>query len=158
MNPLVWNILLALAWVAITGSFTPTNFALGVAIGFVALIVSQRIPGVPRYTRRSWSMVLLVLYTARAILMANVRVTRDVLTVHRTRPALISVPIRSRTDTEITLLAALITLTPGSTAIDVTPDGTHMLVHTTNLPPGGVEEARLEVLEGFERRILEVLR
>jgi multicomponent Na+:H+ antiporter subunit E len=158
MNPVVWNIMLALVWVAITGSFTPTNFALGMAIGFVALIVSQRIPGVPRYTRRSWNVVMLALYIGWAILMANVRVTRDVFTVHRTRPALISVPIRSRTDTEITLLAALITLTPGSTAIDITPDGTHILVHTTNLPPGGVEEARREILEGFERRILEVLR
>ena len=158
MNPVVWNILLALAWVAITGSFTPANFALGIAVGFVALIVSQRIPGVPRYSRRSWNVIMLALFTAWEILMANVRVTRDVFTVERTKPALISVPIRSRTDTEITLLAALVTLTPGSTAVDISPDGTHMLIHTTNLPPGGPERFRRDIQEGFERRILEVLR
>ncbi|MDA1010202.1 MAG: Na+/H+ antiporter subunit E [Chloroflexi bacterium] len=156
MNPLVWNILLALAWIAITGSFTAVNFALGLVIGFIALIVSQRIPGVPRYTRRSWHALSLALFVAWEILLANVRVTRDLFNVKRTRPALISVPIRARTDTEVTLLAALVTLTPGSTAIS--PDGTHMFVHVTNLPDGGVEEARRSIQDGFERRILEVLR
>lgn len=158
MNPVVWNVLLALAWVAITGAFTPANFLLGLAVGFVALMVSQRVPGVPRYTRRTWSVVALAGYTAWEILLANLRVSRDLFMVERIRPAMISVPIRSRTDTEITLLAALITLTPGSTAIDITPDGSHMLVHVTNLPPGGPDEARRDIIEGFERRILEIMR
>ncbi|MDA1010241.1 MAG: Na+/H+ antiporter subunit E [Chloroflexi bacterium] len=158
MNPLVWNILLALAWIAITGSFTALNFALGLAIGFVAIIVSQRIPGVPRYTRRSWHVLALAFYIGWEIVLSNIRVTRDLFAVARTRPALISVPIQARTDAEVTLLAALVTLTPGSTAIDLSPDGTHMFVHVTNLPDGGVEEARRVIQEGFERRILEVLR
>ncbi|MGE3960861.1 MAG: Na+/H+ antiporter subunit E [Dehalococcoidia bacterium] len=158
MNAFAWNALLALAWMAITGSFTAPNFVLGLAVGFVALIVTQRVPGVPRYSGRSWKIVKLAAFVAWEVLLANYRVSRDVLTVTRMRPALISVPIRSRTDTEVTLLAALVTLTPGTTAIDVSPDGRHMLVHVTNLPDGGPEQARLDVIEGFERRILEVLR
>jgi multicomponent Na+:H+ antiporter subunit E len=158
MNPIAWNVMLALAWVAITGSFTAVNFGLGMAIGFVALMVSQRIPGVPRYTRRSWKVLTLSAFTAKEIVMANVRVTRDLFGVKRTRPAIVRVPIRATTDAEVTLLAALVTLTPGSTAIDVAPDGTSMLVHVTNLPAGGVEEAIRSVQDGFERRILEVLR
>lgn len=158
MNPVAWNILLALAWLAITASFTPANFLLGIAIGFIALIVSQRIPGVPRYTSRTWAVVTLAGYTVWEVLLANLRVSRDVILVNRMRPGLISVPIRSRTDTEIALLAAFITLTPGTTAIDISPGGTHMLVHVTNLPDGGPEEARRAITDGFERRILEVLR
>ena len=158
MNPVAWNALLALAWLAITGSFTITNFLLGFAVGFVALIVTQRVPGVPTYTGRSWKVVALAAFVAWEVLLANLRVSRDILTVTRMRPALISVPIRSRTDTEVSLLAALVTLTPGTTAIDVSPDGRHMLVHVTNLPDGGPDEARRDIIEGFERRILEVLR
>ncbi len=158
MNPVAWNAVLALAWMAITGSFTPANLALGFAVGFVALIVSARIPGVPRYTSRGWKVVTLAGYTAWEILLANIRITRDVFTVSRIRPAFIDVPIRSRTDTEIALLAALITLTPGTTAVDISPDGTRMLVHVTNLPEGGADQARRDIIEGFERRILEVLR
>ncbi|MEX2446500.1 MAG: Na+/H+ antiporter subunit E [Dehalococcoidia bacterium] len=158
MNAIASNILLALAWMAITGAFTASNFFLGLAVGFVALLVSERIPGVPGYTRRSWNVVFLAAFTAWEILLANLRVSRDIVRVERIRPALIAVPIRSRTDTEITLLAALITLTPGSTAIDISPDGDSMLVHVMNLPEGGPEEARRDIIEGFERRILEALR
>lgn len=158
MNPVAWNVLLALAWLAITGSFSPANFLLGLAIGLVALVVSQRIPGVPRYTNRTWKVFALAGFTAWEVVLANFRVSRDVITVSRLRPALVAVPIRSRTDTEIALLAALITLTPGTTAIDVSPDGRHMLVHMTTLPDGGPEEARLDIIDGFERRILEILR
>lgn len=158
MNPVAWNALLALAWLAITGSFTPANFALGMGVGFIALIVAQRIPGVPRYTRRTWDVVLLGLFFVREILLANVRVTRDILFIERTRPALIDVPIRSRRDSEITVLTALIILTPGSTVVDISPDGTRILVHVTNLPPGGVEQARRDILEGFERRVLAAMR
>lgn len=158
MNPVAWNALLALAWLAITGSFTIANFLVGFAVGFVALIVTQRVPGVPTYTVRTWKVITLAAYVAWEVILANLRVSRDILTVTRMSPALISVPIRSRTDTEVSLLAALITLTPGTTAIDVSPDGRHMLVHFTNLPDGGAEEARRDIVDGFERRILEVLR
>ncbi len=158
MSALLWNLVLGLAWTAITGSFTAPNFLLGVGVGFVALMITQRVPGFPRYSRRSWNVVALVLYALLEIFRANLRVSRDILAGERMQPALVSVPIRSRTDTEVTLLAALVTLTPGTTAIDLSPDGEHMLVHFTNLPDGGVEEARDSVLSGFERRILQVLR
>ena len=158
MNPVAWNAVLAIAWMAITGSFTPANFALGFAVGFVALIVSARIPGVPRYTDRGWKVLSLAGYTVWEVILSNIRISRDIFTVSRIRPAFIDVPIRSRTDTEIALLAALVTLTPGTTAVDVSPDGTRMLVHITNLPEGGAEQARRDIIEGFERRVLEVLR
>lgn len=158
MNAVAWNVLLAVAWMAITASFTAPNFVLGMAVGFVSLIVSQRIPGVPHYTGRALKVAALVAYTAREIVLANFRVSRDLLTAAQLRPALLDIPIRSRTDTEISLLAAFVTLTPGTTAVDISPDGQHMLVHFTNLPPGGIDEAHEAILDGWERRILEVLR
>jgi multisubunit Na+/H+ antiporter MnhE subunit len=33
-----------------------------------------------------------------------------------------------------------------------------MLVHSTNIPNGDIEQARRELKDGFERRLLEVMR
>jgi multicomponent Na+:H+ antiporter subunit E len=74
------------------------------------------------------------------------------------RPAVIDVPLTARTDAEIALLAACVTLTPGSTAIALSADRTVMYVHLTNLGGGDFESARRSIKSGFERRILEILR
>ena len=39
------NILLALAWIGLTGQFTVENFVIGFGLGFVLLWLSQRMVG-----------------------------------------------------------------------------------------------------------------
>lgn len=157
MIVVLWNMALALAWTAITGSFTLGNFMLGFAIGVAALLVTQHVPGVPHYTKRPLYLLALGAYTAIEVTLANLRVAREIVTgdIH---PALLSVETDAESDLEITLLAALVTLTPGTTVVDLSPDGKRILVHFTNLPPGGPDAARRSVKEGFERRILRVTR
>jgi len=158
MSAFNWNVLLTLAWMAMTGSMTPGNFVLGAFIGFIALMFTRHVPGLPHYTRRATAIVALLAYTMWAIVLANLRVTRDLVFAKNIQPALLSFETRAEGDLEITLLAALITLTPGSTVVDVTADARRFLVHVTNLPPGGPDEARAEIRDGFEQRVLEVLR
>lgn len=150
--------MLALAWVAITGSFTVPAFVLGLVVGWLSLFACSAVPGIPRYNRSAVHVLVLVAFTAWAVVLANVRLSRDLLLSRRLHSAIVSVPIRARTDAEVMLLAALITLTPGTTAVDVSADGTQMLVHVTNLPAGGPEQVRRDVREGFERRLLLALR
>ena len=57
---------------------------------------------------------------------------------------------------EILLLAAMINITPGSVALDVSSDRKTMYVHVMHITT--VEEAKLEIKEGFERRILSLRR
>jgi multicomponent Na+:H+ antiporter subunit E len=47
MSALLWNLLLALAWVAATGVFSFNNLIVGFILGFVALYVSRRVVGSP---------------------------------------------------------------------------------------------------------------
>lgn len=73
-------------------------------------------------------------------------------------PGVIAIPLDARTDAEITLLANLITLTPGSVSLDLSEDRRMLYVHAMYIDGGDVEAYRRSVKEGLERRVLELLR
>ncbi|MCC7423674.1 MAG: Na+/H+ antiporter subunit E [Planctomycetaceae bacterium] len=73
-------------------------------------------------------------------------------------PGVIAIPLDVRTDAEITLLANLITLTPGSVSLDLSADRRTLYVHAMYIDGGDVEAYRRSVKEGLERRVLELLR
>src|SRR5687767_13315192 len=115
MNGLVLNALLALAWVAISGDLSVGNFAVGFGLGLVILFFTWRIVGQPTYLLRLWRVMNLLVFFLWELLLANLRLAYDVLTPgYHLRPGVVAIPIEVRTDTEITLLANMITLTPGS--------------------------------------------
>jgi multicomponent Na+:H+ antiporter subunit E len=49
-----------------------------------------------------------------------------------------------------------VTLTPGSLSLDVSPDGTCLYVHAMFVEDPN--RLRMDIKEGFERRVLELLR
>jgi multicomponent Na+:H+ antiporter subunit E len=73
-------------------------------------------------------------------------------------PGVIAIPLDARTDAEITLLANLITLTPGSVSLDLSADKRLLYIHAMYIDGGDVEAYRRSVKEGLERRVLELLR
>lgn len=73
-------------------------------------------------------------------------------------PGVIAIPLDARTDAEITMLANLITLTPGSVSLDLSDDKRVLFVHAMYIDGGDVEAYRRSVKEGLERRVLELLR
>lgn len=159
MNALLWNVALMFVWALMTGSFTAGNFLVGFGVGMAILYTTNAVPGFPHYSRRSLNAVGLALFTLVELVKANFRVARDVLSRNeRLEPGVIDVPLDAKTDVEVTLLAALITLTPGTTAVVVDDDEEVMWIHSTNVPGGDIERARRELKDGFERRILGVTR
>lgn len=73
-------------------------------------------------------------------------------------PGVVAIPLDARTDAEITLLANLITLTPGSVSLDLSDDRRFLYVHAMYIDGGDVEAYRQTVKERLERRVLELLR
>jgi multicomponent Na+:H+ antiporter subunit E len=73
-------------------------------------------------------------------------------------PGVVAIPLDARTDAEITMLANLITLTPGSVSLDLSDDKRFLYVHAMYIDGGDVEAYRRSVKEGLERRVLELLR
>lgn len=157
MQGLFWNVALALAWSAVTGDVSPSNLLLGFGLGFLVMVVMRGAVGVPDYGTRTVRLIGLMLFFIWELVKANLRVAYDVLTPPLyIRPAVIAVPLDARTDLEITLLANMITLTPGTLTLDVSADRSTLYVHA--MYGGDPESVRRSIKEGFERRLLEVLR
>jgi multicomponent Na+:H+ antiporter subunit E len=73
------------------------------------------------------------------------------------RPGIVAIPLDARTDAEITLLANLITLTPGTLSIDVSADRKVLYIHVVELGEQP-DQVRHKIKERLERRLLEVMR
>jgi multicomponent Na+:H+ antiporter subunit E len=157
MRLLMWNLVLALVWVFATGEFTLTNLVVGYALGFAVLSLSAVGPRRTGYFARARGFVGFVLFFLWEVLRSAVRVSHDVVTRrHHMRPAVIGVPLEARTDGEITLLANLISLTPGSLSLDLSPDRRVLYVHV--MYADEIEQTREHLKRGFERRVLELMR
>jgi multicomponent Na+:H+ antiporter subunit E len=148
------NLLLALAWVGMNGRFTLESLITGAVLGRLVLIVLAKGGVLPlREIGRLERSLSLFAYLMWQIIIANFRIARDVINIrHTMRPGVIRLPLDVETDGEILLLAAMINITPGSVALDVSADRRAMYVHVMNM--ASPDEARREIKEGFERRII----
>jgi len=98
--------------------------------------------------RRALKVTFLVLAFCRDLLVANALVAWEVVTPrHYMRPGIIAVPLRAKTDVEITLLANLITLTPGTLSIDVSDDRSTLFVHGLHITSPDSLRAQVRRLE-----------
>ncbi len=155
MKAFLLNILLAAAWVLLSGRFSLEAFMAGYLIGFLVLRLAEgrRRSG---YTRRMTAAAGFLAYVAWQILLANLRLIGFLFSPnHRMRPGIVRVPLDLRSPAAITLLANVITLTPGTLSLEVTNDARFIFIHAIDVP--SPDALRREVKEGFERRVAEVM-
>lgn len=155
------NVLLALAWVALTGEFTPVNLAIGFVVVYVLLRITQRTASELRYLMRVRQALGFAIFYVWELILASLRVAVSVLSpLAHLQPAVVAVPLDLRTNGAVTLLANLITLTPGTLTLDVAVDeatGAYVLyVHTMDVGPGP-EVFRRNIKRGYEQRIMELM-
>jgi multicomponent Na+:H+ antiporter subunit E len=154
---LLINVLLALAWAALTGSFGIVDLGFGFAIGALALFFARRqFAGGDRYFRRITGTLWFTAYVVWELVLANVKVARTVLFTPTAdlRPGIVAIPLDLKTDAEITTLANLITLTPGTLSLDVSDDRHVLYVHAIEVDDPA--RFRDETKRGFERAVREV--
>jgi multicomponent Na+:H+ antiporter subunit E len=157
MSGFFWNVILALVWAAITGNFGLWNLLVGFVIGFVILYFSRRVAGSPFYAMKVVQAIGLAGYFIWELFLANLRVAYDVITPRMyMRPGVIAIPLDVTSDAEITLLANLISLTPGTLSLDVSADRRTLYIHAMYLDD--FEAARSRIKNGFERRVMAVMR
>ncbi|WP_077530487.1 Na+/H+ antiporter subunit E [Vreelandella utahensis] len=152
-----WNVILALLWVALTGSFSGGNLLAGFVFGYLALAVMQRhIPMLHGYSQRAPRFMAFAVFFLKELFVANVRVAYDVITpVWYMKPGVIAMRLESKSDVEITLVANLISLTPGTLSLDVSDDRKVLYIHAMFMAD---EQELRDSLHELERRILRVLR
>jgi multicomponent Na+:H+ antiporter subunit E len=150
----VFNLLLAIVWVAVTGSASFLNLVFGFALSAVALgVVREPYAGTAYFGRIYRVAALFLVFLSELGKSAwNVAVTvmRPRMNV---KPGIFAYPLAVRRDFEIALLANLITLTPGTLSVDVSDDRKTLYVHA--LDCSDPEATKRAISAGFERRILE---
>jgi multicomponent Na+:H+ antiporter subunit E len=97
--------------------------------------------------------VRFALFFAWELVLANLRVAWLVINPRaHLRPAIVALPLDVQSDAAIQLLAATITLTPGTLSIDVASDRRTLYVHTVDV--GDDPDAFVRATKAsFERRI-----
>ncbi|WP_437777361.1 Na+/H+ antiporter subunit E [Sorangium sp. So ce1097] len=131
MSPLAQNLLLALAWVCLTGDFSLRGLLIGAFLGFLGLTFGQRAPRGRRYTRAVRGSLRLLGSFLWQLVLANLQLARDVLRRELPfRPQLLRLDVRDLGRTQVVLLGNLISLTPGTITVDAEDDGATLLVHT----------------------------
>ena len=150
------NLLLAGGWCAVSGTFDLPTFAWGFLLAFVVLSLASPMFGQTAYAWRVLLAVRLGAYFLYELTVSSLQVAWDVLTPgHRSRPGIIAVPLDIEDPMQITVLANLISLTPGSLSLDVSPDGRTLYVHEMFVDDP--DETRRRIKEGFERLVREAM-
>lgn len=157
MRPAFTIALFALAWLAVSGSFTIPNLLLGIVAGALSLaLIRDHIRPDGRRIRPLKLLSLLLLFIKELALSAWKVAVLVASPKMALKPGIFAFPLTVDRDFEITLLANLITLTPGTLSVDVSADRKVLYVHALDCSdPVG---ARRDIAGGFEKKILEAFR
>lgn len=102
--------------------------------------------------RFSFRLAEFLIYFAWELFLSNLRVAYDVLRpVRFLRPGVLAIPLDLKTDGQITLLANVLSLTPGTLSLDVSADRKFIYVHAMQMEDG--DRLRGSIKSGFERRV-----
>lgn len=158
MNLFAVHVLLTLIWAGLLGAWDRATILSGFVLAYAVLRwIYRGQPAAGRYFRKYPLLVALVAYYLWELVRSNVKVAREILTLrHRMRPGMIAVPLAAETDLEITLLANLISMTPGSLALEIADDRRTLYVHAMYVDDA--EAIRAAIRDKLERRVLAILR
>ncbi len=157
MTGAIWNLLLGLAWVVLSGDFTGLNLFIGLVFGYIALLlIEPQLEALKGYPARIPRIIRFIGFFLKELVQANLRVGFDILTPPwHMQPGVIAMPLKARTEMEITMVANLISLTPGTLSLDVSDDRKVLYIHAMFLDD---EEELRRNLKEMEHRALELFR
>lgn len=157
MSTFAANLFLAAAWAIFFGGFTWLTMTSGFVVGYFVLWLIQPLAGVKSsYFKRVWYWLKLLVMFHYELVVSSLQVLWDVITpTHRANPAIIEMPLDAKTDTGILLVTNLITLTPGTLCIDVSPDRKTLKIHA--MFADDPEEVCRALKSGMERWVIDAV-
>lgn len=159
MRLLIVALPLTAVWLTITGSVTPLNIGFGLVLSLaVAGLLREQIGRAAAQLRvRPLALLSLIALFFVELAKSAWRVTTIVLSPGLDiKPGILAFPLTLEREAQISLLANLITLTPGTLSVDVSDDRKYLYVHALDCrDPDGI---RHDIANGFERKIKEAFR
>ncbi|MEI5907797.1 Na+/H+ antiporter subunit E [Bacillus spongiae] len=151
------NFTLAFLWMFLTVSFTADTFLVGFILGIIIIFSFRRFFPSRFYLVRFIAIVQLGYIFLIELLKSNISVLKTILKPKLDiKPGIFAYPTQLKSDWEITILANLITLTPGTLVMDVSLDNKILYVHAIDVDD--VDDAIDSIRNTFEKAIMEVTR
>ncbi|WP_339226356.1 Na+/H+ antiporter subunit E [Oceanobacillus sp. FSL K6-2867] len=153
------NVFIAVLWTLISDEteLKFTTLVTGYLVGIVIVFLMHRFFGQRFYLTRFFALVKLILIFNRELFHSTVLVIKHILSPKiKIKPGIFKYETVLKGEWEVTALALLLTLTPGSVVMEVTPEGDTFYIHGMD-----VEESKdmlLTSLDKFEKAIMEVSR
>ncbi|WP_010648572.1 Na+/H+ antiporter subunit E [Oceanobacillus massiliensis] len=153
------NVFIAVLWTLISDEdeLKFTTLVMGYLVGVVIVFLMHRFFGERFYLSRFFALIKMLFIFHVELFHSSVFVIKHILRPKiQIKPGIFKYETDLRGDWEITALALLLTLTPGSVVMEVTPEGDAFYIHAMD-----VEESKvmlLRSLDKFEKAIMGVTR
>jgi len=157
MRVFLYNVCLAFLWSMFTGTINLSSLMIGFLIGYLILGTIHGRNGSSSYFTKVRQVISFMLFFLKEMMVSSIRVAYDVVTpTYYMHPGVIGIPLDAKTDAEITLLANIISLTPGTLSLDISADRKTLYIHAMFI--NDPEALRREIKDGLEKRLLDVMR
>jgi len=153
------NITIALLWTLLMDedAFYITTFLTGYLIGIGILFLMHRFFGTKFYLLRVYSTIKLLFIFISELSQSSLLIMKQILSPKlNIKPGIFTYEHSMEGDYELTTLALLLTLTPGSVVMEVSPDGKIFYIHAMDVESS--RESVLKSIKVFEKAIMEVTR
>jgi len=148
--------LLVIIWMLALNAFSLGGLLVALVLGIaIPLFTAPYWPDRPP-VRMGAAFIKYVLLVLWDIVIANFEVAAIILFRKNrdVRPAWLAIPLDVSSTEAITVLAATISLTPGTVSCDISTDGQHLLVHALDTGDAKADIARIK--QRYERRLMEI--
>lgn len=152
---IVVNVIIAFIWMFLSESYTLITFLFGYLIGILLLTLLHRFFPGPFYFKPIYKLITLFIIFIRELILSNLEIVKFVYRKKNNfEPGIFAMPVEVEKDWEITLLANLITLTPGTLTVAVSEDRSIFFIHAMHIDSS--EESINDIKNTFEKAIMEV--
>ncbi len=132
-------------------------FLMGFIVGIGILYAMHRFYGTQFYLRRVFSTIKLLWLFNWELLLSSYSVLRQITTPKlNITPGIFTYKTELKGDWEVTALALLLTLTPGSVVMEVSEEGDLFYIHAMDIEQS--KDAVIRSIGKFEQAIMEVTR
>ena len=153
MRTALIHIGIAIVWMFLNPKRDLPSLMVGLIIGWILLVAFRPLLPNDQYLRRSIAFFKWLWAFFKALVLSQFRVARLILFPGKNpiQPGFFEFPIRDLSDLEILMLSHSISLTPGTTSVEVDPERQILLVHA-------LEAGRPEVtISEIEKTLLKPL-
>ncbi|AYV68576.1 Na+/H+ antiporter subunit E [Niallia circulans] len=151
------NLLIGIIWMFLQDTWNVLTFFTGYLFGILVLFILRRYLSTKFYLETFFAVVKLFFVFIEQLFTSSVVVIRQITRPRlNISPGIFSLETELEGELEVSLLALLMNLTPGSVVVEVTSDNKKFFIHAMDIP--AQKESIFRSKEKFEKAIKRVTR